>query len=266
MLETAIKAAKEGAKVLMQHYGRVSESYKPEHVDAEHHVECQPAEYFDPAHAVTEADPAAEAAIRKIIKDRFPDHSIKGEELGEENKGSEYLWSIDPLDGTGNFARGMPLFGISIGVLKNDEPIVGVLNFPALDLIVSAEKSKGAYANGQRISVSGRELKKALYFGRGFYFGKWWTEMKVAEKVGNLKIIDTSAYEFAQIARGNGELYICPTVLHDVAAGVVITREAGGRVTDYDGTEWTPKSKGTVASNGIIHDKVIDLIEELKKR
>ena len=248
MLETAIKAVKEGAKVLMNYYGKATESYK--------------GGFYDPANVVTEADPAAEAAIRKIIKDRFPDHSIQGEELGEENKNSEYLWSIDPLDGTGNFARGMPLFGISVGLLKNDEPIIGVLNFPALELIVHAEKGKGAFANGQRIRVSDRPLNKATYFGRGFYYGKWWTEMSVARRVGNLKIIDTSAYEFAQIARGNGELYICPTVLHDVAAGVVITREAGGRVTGYDGTEWTPKSKGTVASNGIIHDEVIDLISK----
>ena len=85
-------------------------------------------------------------------------------------------------------------------------------------------------------------------------------EKSIGDKVGIVKIIDASSYEFAQIAMGDAELYILDNVLHDVAAGVIIVKEAGGRVTDSDGSEWTVESKDIVASNKVIHDDIIKLL------
>lgn len=247
MLDIAIKAAKESGKILKKYYGNnIIINYKDD--------------FYDVDSLITRADIESEKKIVEILKASYPKHNIFSEELVQEDKNSEYSWHIDPLDGTSNFVRNIPLFGISIGLIKNNESILGVLYFPILNLLVWAEKDKGAYANGKKIFVSGRELNKALYYSGGIFKGRPQIKKQVSEKVGMVKIIDASSYEFAQIAMGDAELYILENVLHDVVAGVVIVSEAGGKVTDYNGVAWTPKSKGIIASNKIIHSDVVDLI------
>ena len=253
MLKTAIKAAKESGKILMSYYGKVKVSYS--------------GKYFDAAHIFTKADYESGKKIIRILKKEFPNHNIhceietKGKPVQIVNN-SKYSWYIDPLDGTNNFTRGIPLFGISIGLIKDNQSILGVLYFPALDLLVYAEKGKGAFANGKRIKVSNRELKKSLYMTHGYFKGKPQLIKRIADKVGLIKIIDASSFELAQIAIGNAELYILESVMHDVAAGVIIVKEAGGKVTDYNGTEWRPASKGIVVSNRKIHNEVLKLLNK----
>jgi len=205
MLNVAIKAAKKAGKILLKHYGKIKIEYK--------------GKYFDAASVLTQADIESEKKIVEILKKNFPDHNFFSEENIQENSGSEYTWYIDPLDGTSNFTRDIPLFGISIGLIKNNQSILGVLYFPALDLLVYAEKDKGAFANGKRIKVSNRKLKESLYYSGGYYEGKLQLEKSVGDQVGLVKIIDASSYEFAQIAMGNAELYILFSVPHDVVAG-----------------------------------------------
>ncbi|MBT3408753.1 inositol monophosphatase [Candidatus Woesearchaeota archaeon] len=246
MLDITIEAAKEAGKILMKHYGKIQIEFK--------------GEYFDAASILTQADIDSEKKIVEILRKNFPSHNIFSEEEIQENKGSEYTWYIDPLDGTSNFSRNIPLFGISIGLVKGNQSILGVLYFPALNLLVKAEKGKGAFANGEKISVSNRQLKESLYYSGGYHKGKFQLEKSIGDKVGIVKIIDASSYEFAQIAMGDAELYILDNVLHDVAAGVIIVKEAGGRVTDSDGSEWTVESKDIVASNKVIHDDIIKLL------
>ena len=246
MLDIVIKAAKEAGKILMNHYGKIQTEYKGEH--------------FNAANILTKADIESEKKITEILKKNFPDHNIFSEEKIQINNDSEYTWYIDHLDGTSNFTRNIPLFGISIGLIKNNQSILGVLYFPVLNLLLKAEKNKGAFANDKTITVSSRELKKSLYYSGGYYKGKPQTEKNVGDKIGLIKIIDASSYEFAQIAMGDAELYILTNVPHDVAAGVIIVKEAGGKVTDYDGSEWNLKSKGIVASNKIIHNEVIKFL------
>jgi len=246
--EIAIKAAKEAGKILMKLYGNVKEEYKDNN--------------FDVGSLVTEADIKSEKKIIEILGDKFPTHSIYSEERGMINKNSNYTWYVDPLDGTSNFSRNIPLFGISIGLIRDNESIVGVLYFPALELLVHAEKGKGAYANDKKIHVSKRNLEKSLYYSGGRFKGKFQIENRVAEKVGLTKIIDASSFEFAQIAMGDAELYLLQNFLHDVAAGVVIVNEAGGKVTDYKGNKWSPNSKYIVASNKTIHKEVVDILKK----
>lgn len=248
MLNIAIIAAQEAGKILMRYYGKIKAEYKNE--------------YFDVGSILTKADIESEKEIVEIFKKDFPDHNIFSEEKIQENNGSEYTWYIDPLDGTSNFARNIPLFGISIGLVKNGGSILGVLFFPALNLLLTAEEGKGAFANGKKISVSSRGLKESLYYSGGYYNGHLQMEKAVAEKVGMIKIIDASSYEFAQIAMGDAELYVLANnIPYDVAAGVIIVKEAGGMATGYDGKEWSTESKGIVASNGVIHDEVVELLK-----
>ncbi len=230
----------------MKHYGKVQIKRKWD--------------FFDAASIVTQADIQSEKKIVEILKKRFPSHNILSEEKIQENNWSEYTRHIDPLDGTSNFTRNIPLFGISIWLAKKNQSILGVLYFPILKLLVYAEKGKWAFANGKKISVSKRMLKESLYYSWGYY--KWENQLRtnIAEQVGLVKIIDASSYEFAQIAMWNAELYILTSIPHDVVAWVIIVREAGGKVTDYEGKERNIQSEGIVASNKIIHNKVIKIL------
>ena len=246
-LQIAIKAAKMGGKILVKYQGKVKTSYKDN--------------FFDAASFLTKADIKSEEKIVRILKKNFPKYNIYSEEKIKEHQGSDYTWYIDPLDGTSNFSRNIPLFGISIGLIKNGQPILGVLYFPKLKLLLHAEKGSGAYANGNKIKVSKRDLKKSLYYSGGYYKRGLQLKKTVAEKVGLIKIIDSTSYELAQIAMGDAELYILESVLHDVSAGVIIIREAGGKVTDYKGEEWNVNSKGIVASNKIINKEVIKILK-----
>ncbi len=246
----AIKAAKEAGKILMKYYGKVKEEYKGKR--------------FDVGTILTKADIESEKKILRILKKEFPDHNFYSEEEGWTKKvlNSEYTWYIDPLDGTSNFSKSIPLFGISIGLIKNNNPLLGVLFFPTLNLLVHAENEKGAFANGKKIHVSNRTIEKSLYYAGGRFKGKFQIEESVAKKVCITKIIDASSFEFAQIAMGDAELYMLVSVMHDVAAGVIIVREAGGKVTDKKGKEWTLNSKYIIASNKKIHKEVVDILKK----
>lgn len=242
-LDIAIHAAEEAGNILMNYYG---------------HVEMKSKDgAFGGASILTQADIESEKKIVEILKKHVPEHNIFAEEETQEHNNSEYTWYIDPLDGTSNFSRNIPLFGISIGLIKGVESILGVLYFPALDLLVKAEQGKGAFANDKQIHVSQRALKQSLYYSGGYYKGEMQLEQQVADAMGIVKIIDASSYEFAQIAMGDAELYILNSVPHDVVAGVIIVQEAGGKVTDYNNKAWTIDSEKIVASNGVIHDEVI---------
>lgn len=252
-LKTAINAAKEAGKVLMSYYGK--NNLKLKYKDTN----------FNVASMVTNADIESEKAIVGIIEKEFPKHNIYSEEDTDKKKGSEYTWYVDPLDGTSNFSRNIPLFGISIGLTKKDQPILGVLYFPALKLLVHAETGKGAYANGKLIHVSNRSLSNSLYYSGGIFLKTPQIIVPLAKKVSLTKIIDASSYELAQIAMGDAEIYALTSVPHDVAAGSIIIRESGGKITDYEGKKWNIKSKTIVATNGTVHDDALQYIKKYYK-
>lgn len=251
-IKTAIKAAEKAGKVLMKHYKNVKEQYKDS--------------YEDVGSIVTEADINSEKKIIEIIEKKFPNDNIYSEERGWIKKNSDYTWYIDPLDGTSNFVREIPTFGISIGLVKGNHPVLGVLYFPLLDLLVHAEKGKGAFANGKKIKVSNRNLKGSTYYAHGYLRGKLHFEKNIAEKMSMVKIIDNSAFELTQIARGHGELYLLKSVPHDVVAGTIIIREAGGKVTDHKGKEWNVNSDTIVATNKKIHKEVLRILKKDYKK
>lgn len=248
-IDTARVAAHAAGEILLDLYGHTIEEYKNES--------------FDVGSIVTEADRLSENCIKTIVQIAFPEHSFYGEESGAETKDSPYLWVVDPLDGTSNFSHNIPLFGISIALLKDGQPILGILYFPKLGLFVEAEEGKGTTANGKKISVSQKPIEKSLYYAGGRFRGETYMQRipSIMSVCGLVKIIDASSFELAQIAMGDAELYVLGNVLHDVAASVCIVREAGGKVTDRFGNPWSPESEGIVVSNGVIHEQVIELLK-----
>jgi len=214
-------------------------------------------------------DRAAEKMILTKIKKYFPEHRILAEESGQNKKKSDYYWIIDPLDGTTNYSMHLPAYGVSIALAYQDEIVLGVTNTPELKELLVAEKGRGAFLNGRRIHVSKqKDAKKSLLT---FCHGSMVHDMKRAIgmytkfKLHGLdyRQIGSSVVEFNFVATGRTEAIMLPGAnLYDVAAGALMVKEAGGRVTDFNNKNWTIRSKDILASNGLVHSQVLKIINK----
>lgn len=218
---------------------------------------------------VTEADEASESKIIEIIKHVYPDHGILGEESGADESDSAYRWIIDPLDGTANFMNGIPIFSVSVALEYAGQITTGAVYNPVTNSLFYAERGEGAFWNDESIRVSQNKEKNVIV-----------TLGKSTEKIDrdrmNLLFVDlqekgirtrhlgSAALEMAYLARGGTEGYInLGTQIWDYAAGIILLQEAGGHITNLDGSEWTGDSDHFVASNGLIHDTLIEQTKEL---
>jgi myo-inositol-1(or 4)-monophosphatase len=209
--------------------------------------------------------------IVKTIKSNFPDHSILSEESDPFEGGGEYKWIIDPIDGTSNFAHGIPLFAISIAVIHKGKPIIGVVEVPGLNETFWAVEGKGAFLNGEKIKVSGTsELKKSL-FATGFSYNRagarYAKNMEMFDAFykpcHGVRRIGTAALDLCFVACGRYDgFWEYDLEPWDVAAGKIIVEEAGGTVSNMDGTQFNPKLKNILASNGILHSEMLRIIRE----
>ena len=216
----------------------------------------------------TALDQKSEAMIRQMILDAFPSHAILGEEGGQEEDGDGYLWVVDPLDGTHNLINGIPLFAVSVGVLYQREFVVGAICLPLLGDVYVAEQGQGAFKNDVRISVSDKSdfgmCSLAFDSGfRNFEQPQFDVLHTLAPKAFNARVFGCSAGNLALLAEGSLDVIVeFDDYPWDNAAGVVIVREAGGRVTDVDGSEFAFEGRRYVASNGHVHDEVLDMISK----
>jgi myo-inositol-1(or 4)-monophosphatase len=220
---------------------------------------------------VTETDKASEKLITDFIRKKFPSHGILAEEGSESNKSSEYLWVVDPLDGTTNFAHGLPIFAVSIGLQKNGETIAGVVYDVMRDKVFSAEKSSGSFENGRRISVNKNSNLGHSVLVTGFpydirenpdkAFERFIAFLKQARAIRRL---GSAAIDFCYVANGVFDGF-WEVSLHpwDICAGKLIVEEAGGIVTDFDENEIDIYSKRILATNRVIHLKMIDVMRSL---
>ena len=218
---------------------------------------------------VTEADKISEKMITSKIITLFPDHDILGEEFTNIDRGSDFRWIIDPLDGTTNYAHGYPYFCVSIALERLNTMIVGIVYDPMLDEMFVAEKGKGAFLNEREIHVSNtREVIKSL-LATGFpydirenshnnlnYFNKMILQAQAIRRAGS------AALDLAYVAAGRfdgfWELKLNPW---DIAAGWLLVEEAGGIVTDMGGNDYYLKSSSILASNGRIHTEMMDVLK-----
>jgi len=217
---------------------------------------------------VTEADHASEKAIFDVIKKNFPDHYILSEETGKIVQDSAYKWIIDPIDGTVNFAHGIPLNCVSIGLEHNNEMIMGIVYNPHLDELFFAEKNKGATLNDKSISVSKETsaMKACLVTGFPYTYindpnGPLETFGRFIRKGVPVRRLGSAAIDLCWVACGRFDgFYEHKLEAWDSAAGYLIVEEAGGKVTDFDGKKFSVYQHRILATNGKIHDEVMRVI------
>jgi myo-inositol-1(or 4)-monophosphatase len=218
-----------------------------------------------PGDLVTAADKASEVVILDVLRRHFPQHSILAEESGKlGNQDNEYLWAIDPLDGTTNYAHQYPAFAVSIGLLINGVPQVGVIYDPFHNELFRAANGLGATCDRHPIKVSETsELSKSLLVTGFAYDRRETSDNNYAEfchlthLTQGVRRSGSAALDLAYVACGRVDGYwergISPW---DVVAGVILLREAGGKVTAYDGSSFKLESGRILATNGNIHDNL----------
>ena len=210
---------------------------------------------------VTEADYASEKHIISAIRKEFPSHNILSEEDGNHNRQSDYLWIIDPLDGTSNFTIEIPFFCVSIAVARKNKILAGVIYDPVHDELFFAEKGGGAFLNGRKIAVSNifeSRLSRVMMAWNGIN-AKTLNVLKIFSDNGFAKVraIGSAALGLAYVAAGRGDVSMSlGCKLWDCAAGVIIISEAGAKISDISGKKWCFQSSTLVAANKILHSKI----------
>jgi myo-inositol-1(or 4)-monophosphatase len=253
LLETAIEAARQVGKILLERFG------KPQEITIKGLRDI-----------VTETDLAAQAQAIEVIRGQHPDHDIWAEEVDQTPDGaSDYCWIVDPLDGTTNYSRGLPCFSVSIALSHRGELILGVVYDPLRDQMFRAQRGQGAYFNDDRIQVSttGRLIDAVV--------GLDWareqelrcrTAQLVAEvvpEVRTLRNAGSAALGLCSVAAGWTDAYFHFSLNPwDVAAASVMIQEAGGAISNLAGLPWRLGAGGCLASNGLIHETMLNLLTE----
>jgi len=213
---------------------------------------------------VTEADLASEALIVAALRERFPGHAVVGEEGGGV-EGAGVTWVVDPLDGTNNFAHGIPIFAVTLAALVEGVPIAGATFDPLRDELFSAARGEGATLGGRPLRVSERAVLEESVVVTGFPYDKSTSPdnnlaevVAVVPHVRGFRRTGSAALDLAWVAAGRFEAYWeRGTRAWDVATGVLLVEEAGGRVTDLDGGPAVVDGGRFLASNGRVHEALL---------
>ena len=252
MIQDVINIAKEAGEIVRDGFGK---KLKIEYKSNETNL-------------VTEIDKASEKLITDFIKKTYPKHDILAEESGEMKSGSEYLWVVDPLDGTTNFAHGLPIFSVSIGLQKNGKTLLGVVYDVMQDITYFAEEGNGAYANSERLKVSLNDKINHSVLVTGFPYNISENPEKTLEifsaltrKARAIRRLGSAAIDMCYVAKGVfdafWEVYLHPW---DICAGILIVEEAGGIITDFHGKKIDIYAKRILASNEKMHPHLMDII------
>lgn len=251
-LKIAIEAAKTSGKIQKQGF------------EKKHSIQ-----FKDTINLVTEVDKACEDKIVKILKKNFPSHSILAEESGAHGDSKEYVWVIDPLDGTTNYAHGFPAFCTSIALEHKGRSIVGVVYDPMLDQLFWSVRGNGAYLNKKKIHVSKIDQLFKSLLATGFAYNVQKVKNNNVDNFKNflmraqaVRRMGAAAIDLCYVACGRfdgfWELQLQPW---DTAAAVLILEEAGGRATLFDGSPFDNYRRQIVASNAKIHQEMLDVLK-----
>lgn len=254
MIQTAIEAALEAGRFLKMNLGKVK------------HIERKQGEETN---LVTELDRKSEEIIISRIKRRFPHHDFLAEESGSHKKESEHRWVIDPLDGTTNFTHGLPIFCVSIALEVKGEVVLGVVYDPNLEELFTVEKGRGAFLNNRPIRVSTTSKLRESLVVTGFpytirsnphnaiqHFTNFLMDTQAVRRLGS------AALDLCCVASGRfdgyWEVFLNPW---DMAAGVLLLEEAGGKFTDFRGFPSTIYNQNVLATNGLIHEQMVEVLK-----
>jgi myo-inositol-1(or 4)-monophosphatase len=247
MLQTAIEAARRAGRVIAERYPDARSVTIKGYRDI-----------------VTEVDAEAETIILDLIRARFPDHGILSEEGGGSEAGGDYTWIVDPLDGTTNYAHRVPVFCVSIGVLEQEQPLIGVIHDPLRGQTFVAERGKGATVNGDPLRVSHTSRLSHALVGldwghsdevRGRTLGFL---LQIAPRCGTVRALGSAALAQAYVAAGWLDAYLNLALKPwDAAAGTLLVAEAGGRCTTPEGEPYRVGVPGCLTTNGLIHEELL---------
>ena len=244
-LEVAIQAAKEAGKILLGHFCSKKEIL-----------------YKGKGNLVTEADILSEKLILELLKDEYPDCNILSEESNSSAPVTGYTWTVDPLDGTNNYVFGIPFFCTNIALAKDGDILLGVTYDPVREELFRTEKGQGAYLNDSAIQVSKEGSLGAslvgLDLGYSYKQGKEMLDIasRLRSQVHCLRIMGSASLGLAYVACGRITLYLHRSLYPwDIASGLLLIREAGGKVTDWQGKSANFQSKRIIASNHRLHQE-----------
>lgn len=263
MLQSAIEYAKQAGNLIRGRVGKLEEILEKKNV----------------SDLVTEVDMLSEALLRGNIIQDYSGHWILSEEDNGKlnsyeallNKGSGLGWILDPIDGTTNFIHGVPHFAVSIGIVRDLEPIIGVVYNPLTDELFHARKHFGAFRNGEPIRTGKERRIGESLLAAGFQAEDWRSDSHLlqqmnmlAGKCRNLRMNGAASLDLCWVAMGRLTGF-WHSGLHpwDTSAGVLIVREAGGKVTDQPGNPYQLHHDTLVASNGAIHTEFLSRLESL---
>jgi myo-inositol-1(or 4)-monophosphatase len=256
-LNTAITAARLAARIILMHL---------DHLDRiEIHSKGR-------NNFVTQVDREAEAAILDVLLKAYPDHGVLAEESGAQS-GNDYTWFIDPLDGTTNFIHGYPQFGISIAVAHQGLIEHGVVFDPLRDELFTASRGQGARLNDRRIRVSRTQHLDRALLGVGFprrtteKIDPWLKTFRaLLSKASGMRRSGAATLDLAHVATGRFDgLWEMELRPWDMAAGILLVREAGGLVADFDGGQDFLESGNIVAANSMLFNELLRVVHELSR-
>ena len=256
-LKFAIEVAKKAGKIQMSHFGNISSlEKKSTNIDL-----------------LTKADLESEQYIIKKIIKKFPDHSILSEEAGNISRNSQFLWIIDPLDGTTNFAHKLPIFAVSIALInKNKNTICGVVYNPAADKCFYAEHGKGSFLNGKPIRCTINDKLSNSLLVTGFPYAhdkKYDISFKLFkdfyDRTRGMRRLGAASLDLCFVGMGRFDGYYEFSLKPwDICAGALIASEAGGKVTDWDNSKLPFDGSRILATNRLIHEKMIKVFKNKK--
>ena len=251
-----VKACRKAAKNLIRDFGE---------------IENLQVSLKGPGDFVTASDKKVETILIEELQKARPNYSILSEEIGKISNDKSFKWIIDPIDGTANFLHGIPHFGISIGLEHNKEIICGIVYDPIKDEMFVAEKGNGSYLNNQRMRVSARsKLKDCIIFTGGPIRGSKDKDRELAlaeyKKFSSkvfipIRKMGSASLDMAYVAAGRCDGFWQRNLSYwDIAAGIILVKEAGGYVTDFKGNDEYTENKTILVTNSKINEEMIEIL------